>query len=87
VAVFHQPQQDHLGLHGTLDEYARAKRRLFEQLAASPKPHATRVVNADDASGAEMVRDLACLTLTFGLGAGAARARRSSTPRRSTASA
>ncbi len=67
VAVFTNLTQDHLDFHGTLDEYRRAKRRLFEQLAASPKPHATAVVNADDASGAEMVRDLAVSTLTFGL--------------------
>src|SRR6185503_1587500 len=30
VAVFTNLTQDHLDFHGTLDEYRRAKRRLFE---------------------------------------------------------
>jgi len=72
VAVFTNLTQDHLDFHGTLAEYRRAKRLLFEHLAASPKPHPTAVVNADDPSGAEMVRGLPLTTLTFGLGPGAA---------------
>jgi UDP-N-acetylmuramoyl-L-alanyl-D-glutamate--2,6-diaminopimelate ligase len=71
VAVFTNLTQDHLDFHGTLDEYRRAKRRLFEQLAASPKPRRTAVVSADDPAGAEMVRGLDVPVLTFGLGAGA----------------
>ena len=71
VAVFTNLTQDHLDFHGTLDEYRRAKRHLFELLAHSPKPGRTAVVNADDPSGAEMVRGLDIPTLTFGLGAGA----------------
>jgi UDP-N-acetylmuramoyl-L-alanyl-D-glutamate--2,6-diaminopimelate ligase len=72
VAVFTNLTQDHLDFHGTLDEYRRAKRRLFELLARSAKPTRTAVVNVDDPSGAEMVRDLPLTVLTFGLGAGAA---------------
>src|SRR5712691_7821632 len=53
VAIFTNLTQDHLDFHGTLDEYRRAKRRLFEQLATSPKRGRTAVVNADDPSGAE----------------------------------
>ena len=68
VAVFTNLTQDHLDFHGTLDEYRRAKRHLFELLAASPKPARTAVVNADDASGAAMVAGLALDVLTFGLG-------------------
>ena len=71
VAVFTNLTQDHLDFHGTLEEYQRAKRKLFEQLAASPKPRPTAVVNADDPAGAEMVRGLDVSTLTFGLGRGA----------------
>src|SRR5438128_4651770 len=71
VAVFTNLTQDHLDFHGTLDEYRRAKRRLFELLAQSPKSGRTAVVNADDPSGAEMVRGLDVPTLSFGLGASA----------------
>lgn len=72
VALFTNLTQDHLDFHGTLDEYRRAKRRLFELLGRSAKPGRTAVVNADDPSGADMVRGLPLTVLTFGLGAGAA---------------
>jgi UDP-N-acetylmuramoyl-L-alanyl-D-glutamate--2,6-diaminopimelate ligase len=68
VAVFTNLTQDHLDFHRTLDEYGRAKRRLFELLAASPKPRRVAVVNGDDAFGARMVAGLGLQTLTYGLG-------------------
>jgi len=71
VAIFTNLTQDHLDFHGTFDEYRRAKRRLFELLAASPKPGRTAVVNADDPAGAAMVAGLDVPVLSFGLGTGA----------------
>ncbi len=71
VAVFTNLTQDHLDFHGTLDEYRRAKRRLFELLARSPKRRRTAVVNADDPSGPAMVEGLDVEVLTFGLRADA----------------
>src|SRR4029450_2862540 len=71
VAVFTNLTQDHLDFHGTLEEYRRAKRHLFELLAASSKPRRTAVVNADDPAGVEMIRGLDVPVLAFGLGAGA----------------
>jgi UDP-N-acetylmuramoyl-L-alanyl-D-glutamate--2,6-diaminopimelate ligase len=68
VAVFTNLTQDHLDFHRTLDEYGRAKRRLFELLAASPKPKRAAVVNGDDPAGETMVRGLDLPVLTFGLG-------------------
>jgi UDP-N-acetylmuramoyl-L-alanyl-D-glutamate--2,6-diaminopimelate ligase len=68
VAVFTNLTQDHLDFHGTLGEYRQAKRRLFELLERSPKPGRAAVINADDPSGAEMVRGLGVPVLTFGLG-------------------
>ena len=68
VAMFTNLTQDHLDFHGTFDAYRAAKRRLFELLARSSKPHRTAVVNADDPSGADMTRDLPLTVLTFGLG-------------------
>jgi UDP-N-acetylmuramoyl-L-alanyl-D-glutamate--2,6-diaminopimelate ligase len=70
VAVFTNLTQDHLDFHGTLEEYGRAKRRLFELLAASPKPQRTAVVNADDPWGPRMVAGLPLDVITFGVGAG-----------------
>jgi UDP-N-acetylmuramoyl-L-alanyl-D-glutamate--2,6-diaminopimelate ligase len=71
VAVFTNLTQDHLDFHGSLEEYRGAKRRLFELLAASPKPRRTAVVSADDPAGAEMVRGLDLPVLAFGLSAAA----------------
>jgi UDP-N-acetylmuramoyl-L-alanyl-D-glutamate--2,6-diaminopimelate ligase len=68
VAVFTNLTQDHLDFHGTLEAYGRAKRRLFELLAASPKPRRVAVVNGDDPAGAAMVAGLGLETLTYGLG-------------------
>ena len=70
VAVFTNLTQDHLDFHGSLDEYGRAKRRLFELLAGSPKRRRTAVVNGDDPWGGRMVAGLDLDILTFGLGAG-----------------
>jgi UDP-N-acetylmuramoyl-L-alanyl-D-glutamate--2,6-diaminopimelate ligase len=67
VAVFTNLTQDHLDFHGTLDEYRRAKRRLFELLERSTKPARAAVVNSDDPSGAEMTRGLDMRVVTFGL--------------------
>ena len=69
VGVFTNLTQDHLDFHGSLEEYGRAKRRLFELLAASPKRHRTAVVNGDDPWGDRMVAGLDLEVLSFGLGA------------------
>jgi len=70
VGVFTNLTQDHLDFHGSLDEYGRAKRRLFELLAGSTKGRRTAVVNGDDPWGARMVDGLRLEVLTFGFGAG-----------------
>ncbi len=67
VAVFTNLTQDHLDFHGTLEAYRRAKRRLFELLALSPKPERWAVINLDDPAGASMVEGLPLRTLTYGL--------------------
>src|SRR5205085_7412929 len=69
VAVFTNLTQDHLDFHGTFDEYRRAKRRLFELLARSPKPRRTAVVNVDDPASSAMVAGLPLEVVRFGLGA------------------
>jgi UDP-N-acetylmuramoyl-L-alanyl-D-glutamate--2,6-diaminopimelate ligase len=71
IAVFTNLTQDHLDFHGTLEEYRKAKRRLFELLAASCKTRRTAVVNADDPAGRSMVDGLDVPVLAFGLNRGA----------------
>ncbi len=68
VGIFTNLTQDHLDFHSTLDAYRRAKRRLFEAVAASPKADAAAVVNTDDINGPAMVDGLRLRTITFGLG-------------------
>ena len=67
--VFTNLSQDHLDLHGTMDDYFQAKRRLFT--GASPPPAA---VNVGDEWGRRLAHDLAdahrAPLVTFGLEAG-----------------
>ncbi len=51
-AIFTNLTQDHLDYHTDMDDYARAKYRLFFQMPRDDKPVA---VNADDAYGARLL--------------------------------
>ena len=67
AGVFTNLTQDHLDYHGTMEEYLRAKKKLFEQLDSD----AVAVVNADDAYGSRMVEGSAARVITYGTGNGA----------------
>lgn len=67
VAVFTNFSQDHLDFHGSMENYFRAKRRLFEDLPGSSRA----VVNIDDPRGAEILGATRAGRVGFGLGAGA----------------
>ena len=58
VGVFTNLTQDHLDFHGSMDEYAAAKRKLFQQCEIG-------CVNLDDEWAEYMMRDAACPFLTF----------------------
>ena len=58
VAVFTNLSQDHLDLHGTMEEYAAAKKKLFSQCRAA-------CINMDDERGAYMAEDLSCPVLRY----------------------
>lgn len=64
AAAFTNLSGDHLDYHGTMDDYAAAKARLFEMLEAS----AVGVINADDARSARMIRDCRARIVRFGFG-------------------
>jgi len=68
--VFTNLSQDHLDLHGSMEDYYDAKRRLFN--GPQPPPAA---VNVDDEWGRRLADELASVhrapLITFGFGAGA----------------
>jgi len=64
AAVFTNLTQDHLDYHGTMEEYFKAKRVLFEKLP----PTSWAVVNADDPWGGRMAESTQAHRLTFGTG-------------------
>lgn len=69
TAVLTNLSRDHLDYHGSVEAYARAKRRLFEKQGLSQA-----VLNADDALGLELIGDLdgRVPTIAYGLMASAA---------------
>ena len=62
VGVFTNLTPEHLDYHGTLDAYRRAKKRLFDMLPRG----GVALYNADDPSGAEVVRDTDARKISFG---------------------
>jgi UDP-N-acetylmuramoyl-L-alanyl-D-glutamate--2,6-diaminopimelate ligase len=58
VAVFTNLTQDHLDFHGTMEEYFRSKRRLFEMAPG------TGLVNVDDDYGRRIASEFDCLTFS-----------------------
>ncbi|HJZ74686.1 MAG TPA: UDP-N-acetylmuramoyl-L-alanyl-D-glutamate--2,6-diaminopimelate ligase [Vicinamibacterales bacterium] len=62
AAVFTNLTRDHLDFHADMDEYFRAKRRLFEMLPRS----APSVLNVDDPRGASLL-DAGGRPMTYGI--------------------
>lgn len=73
VAVFTNLTQDHLDFHGTMENYFKAKWKLFESLAEQKsKKSPVAVVNLDDRYGAQIVDRLEKLGvsgITYGVSA------------------
>ncbi len=67
TAAFTNFTQDHLDFHGTMDEYFRAKSRIFSYLA----PEGIAVLNRDDPMIRPLEKTLDCSVVTCGLGEGA----------------
>jgi len=55
AAIFTNLTQDHLDFHPTMDDYFRAKRRLFKGGALSPR---AAIINVDDPYGARLASEL-----------------------------
>ncbi len=68
VAVFTNLTQDHLDFHGSLEAYAEAKRKLFDDvLMKSQKERKRAVINVDDPVGCAWAEDLPFSVLTYSL--------------------
>ena len=69
TAVFTNLQHDHLDFHKNRENYFRAKLKLFELLAASPKKDKSAVLNADDERTEEILKALrpGIRPLTYGV--------------------
>jgi UDP-N-acetylmuramoyl-L-alanyl-D-glutamate--2,6-diaminopimelate ligase len=62
AAIFTNLTQDHLDFHGTMEEYFRAKKMLFDGLSSD----ATAITNVDDPRGKAIVADTQGRVLTYG---------------------
>ena len=69
LAIFTNLSPEHLNFHGTMEEYARAKARLFEMLGQPTTKSWPRlgVVNADDPASEVMRAHCPAAILTYGL--------------------
>jgi UDP-N-acetylmuramoyl-L-alanyl-D-glutamate--2,6-diaminopimelate ligase len=63
AATFTNLTQDHLDFHGSMEEYCKAKKMLFDDLAAD----AWAISNADDPYGNVMISTTAAQCLTYGI--------------------
>jgi UDP-N-acetylmuramoyl-L-alanyl-D-glutamate--2,6-diaminopimelate ligase len=63
VAVFTNLTQDHLDYHGTMEEYFKAKKQLFDTLSKD----AVAVTNADDAWGEQIASSTNARTISYGV--------------------
>ena len=64
AAVFTNLTQDHLDFHGSMEEYFRAKKILFDSLRARD----VAVVNADDPYGIRILGETPAARITYGFG-------------------
>jgi len=69
TAVFTNLTQDHLDYHKTLENYAKAKARLFDLVSADgqTKGNKSAVINIDDAASAVMLEHTTCSCLTYAI--------------------
>ena len=68
TAVFTNLTQDHLDFHGTLENYLRAKTKLFDMVSRrGRKQNKTAVVNVDDAACEEILRHCRCKKISYGV--------------------
>jgi UDP-N-acetylmuramoyl-L-alanyl-D-glutamate--2,6-diaminopimelate ligase len=68
AAVFTNLTRDHLDYHGTMEDYFKAKERLFGEILSRD---GTAVINFDDVWGRRLIEVNKCGLLTYGIETGA----------------
>lgn len=63
AAIFSNITSDHLDFHNTFDEYLHAKKILFDGLGSN----SFAIINSDDASGKEIVKDCKAKLISYGM--------------------
>ena len=72
AAIFTNLTQDHLDFHGTMENYLRAKAKLFDMVSRrGRKENKTAIINVDDAASDEILKHCLCKKITYGLKSGA----------------
>jgi len=68
VAIFTNLTRDHLDYHNTMEEYEKAKSLLFNKfLKNSSKDKKYSIINIDDASGRNLVKEAPGILMTYGI--------------------
>ena len=63
AAIFSNITSDHLDFHQTFEEYFKAKKILFDGLSSD----SFAIINSDDASGKEIIKDCKAKIVTYGI--------------------
>ena len=68
TAVFTNLTQDHLDFHGTMENYLRAKAKLFDMVSRrGRKKNKTAVINLDDAASSELLKHCLCEKISYAI--------------------
>jgi UDP-N-acetylmuramoyl-L-alanyl-D-glutamate--2,6-diaminopimelate ligase/murE/murF fusion protein len=68
TAIFTNLTQDHLDFHLTMENYLRAKTKLFDMVSRrGRKQNKNAVINVDDAASSEILKHCLCNKITYGL--------------------
>lgn len=66
TAIFTNLTQDHLDFHGTMENYLRAKAKLFDSVSRKGRKHKkTAIINVDDAASDEIAKHCLCKTISY----------------------
>ena len=68
TTIFTNLTQDHLDFHGTMDNYLRAKAKLFDAVSRNGrKPDKSAVINIDDAASTQILEHCRCRKISYGV--------------------
>ena len=66
TAIFTNLTQDHLDFHGTMENYLRAKAKLFDAVSRNGRKRGkTAIINVDDAASGELLKHCLCKKISY----------------------